>query len=255
NKAYGVSAVKNDNDNSYKRLGSLAAQMLLTPGPKMVWQFGELGADQSTKDDGGGNNTDPKIVIWNWLEEANPKALKDIYANLINLRMINPELFRETATFVTSGLGGARTSNRILRLPAGNKEVICFINPNTGGANKTVGTTSTILNSSNCHLICASPGFEPKLNGTGTSVSVSVPAHSFAVFATQNVSGIDNIPVESEANASNVRGGQGCIEIDGEYSRAEVYTMDGRKASGLTGLVPGLYIVRVDGHASKVVVR
>ena len=38
----------------------LAVQMLLTPYPKMVWQFGELGNNQNTKKDDGDNNTDPK---------------------------------------------------------------------------------------------------------------------------------------------------------------------------------------------------
>lgn len=253
NNTWGTSSVKNDRTNSYKRLGSLAAQMLLTPGPKMVWQFGELGADQTTKNEDGGNNTDPKIVIWSWLNEENPAALAHIYGKLIYLRMDNPELFKESATFVTSGLGGSMTSNRVLRLTAGNKEVICFINPNTGGANKTVGTTSTLLNANNAELICATPGFTPKLNGTSTSVSVSVPPHSFAVFATKTVTGVDNITATTDK--ANVRGGQGCIVIDGEYSEAEAYTADGRRTAGLEGLTPGLYIVRVDGAATKVIVR
>ncbi|MDE6311660.1 MAG: hypothetical protein K2L96_07595 [Muribaculaceae bacterium] len=255
NNTYGISAVKNNKDVSYKRLGSLAAQMLLTPGPKMVWQFGELGADQSTKDKNGGNNTDPKIVLWGWLNQENPKALMETYSKLINLRMSNPELFKESATFVTSGLGTAYTNNRVMRLTAGNKEVICFINPNTGGADQTVTATSTVLNYNNSQLICASPGFEPTLNGTGTSVSVNVPPHCFAVFATKTVTGIDNVTVQPEEGVSNVRGGQGCIIIDGDYSTASVYTLDGRLAAGLEGLTPGLYIVRVDGKASKVAVR
>ncbi len=256
NNTWGASSVKGDRDNSYKRLGSLAAQMLLTPGPKMVWQFGELGADQTTKNEDGGNNTDPKIVIWDWLDQENPRTLKQIYGKLICLRMNNPELFKETATFTTVGLGGAMTSNRIMRLTAGDKEVICFINPNTGGANKTVGTTSTLLNASNAELVCASPGFDPVLKGSGTSVSVSVPAHSFAVFATKNVTAIDNIIAGDNATpAVSVRGGIGCINIDGEYTSAEVYSLDGRRARSLENLTPGLYIVRVDGSTTKVMVK
>ena len=49
NAAYGVEAVQGESLDSYRRLGSLAVQMLLTPGPKMVWQFGELGNSQNTK--------------------------------------------------------------------------------------------------------------------------------------------------------------------------------------------------------------
>lgn len=254
NNTWGNGAVKTDKAVSYKRLGSLAALMLMTPGPKMVWQFGELGADQTTKNDGG-NNTDPKIVIWDWLNEEHPAELANTYARMIGLRMANPELFRESATFTTSGLGGSMTSNRVMRLTAGNKEVMCFINPNTGGANKTVGYSSTLLNANNCQLIVASPGFEPKLNGTGTSVSVSVPPHCFAVFATKSVSGIENVEADITAPALDIRGGQGCIIIDGEYDSAEVYKTDGSMVGRLDNLAPGLYIVRVDGRAAKVAVR
>lgn len=251
---WGQTSIKNNREAAYKRFGSLAAQMLLTPGPKMVWQFGELGADQTTKDDGG-NNTSPKIVLWDWLDEKMPQELMHTYAALINLRMANPQLFKESANFTTSGLGSNMTANRIMRLYDNKSEILCLINPNIGGANKTIGTSTSIINSSNYQVIIASPGFDnPKLNGTGTSVSCSVPANSFVVFATKDLVGVDAIEVEPAA--FTVCGGQGEIIINGEYEGTpEVYSTDGRRAAGVKGLNPGLYIVRLDGTVTKVVVR
>ena len=47
---------------------------------------------------------------------------------------------------------------------------------------------------------------------------------------------------------------RGEILINGDYATAEVYTLDGR-ATGLTGLAAGVYIVRIDGRTTKVVVK
>lgn len=249
---WGVSTVKNSTPTIMKRLGSVAAVMLMTPGPKMIWQFGELGADQSTKSNND-NNTAPKLVVWNYMDDPDRMALHDIYEQLCHLRTLNPELFSQNATFAVSGFNNSVSSLRTLRVTNGQKEAIAFINPRITGDAAAVTATSTVLNASNSKLICASPGFTPTLTGTGTSVTVNVPAHSMAVFATTQTSGIDNVAVDNEA-AVTVIGRSGAIEIVGDYDSAEVYTLEGRR-TGLNGLSAGIYLVRVDGRTRKVVVR
>ena len=65
--------------------------MLLTPGPKMVWQFGELGNNQNTKKDDGDNNTDPKIVDWSaWLADNDRTYLMQTYAAAIKTAHSQP---------------------------------------------------------------------------------------------------------------------------------------------------------------------
>lgn len=62
------------------------------PGPKMLWQFGELGYDKSinTCTDGVtiGNDcrTYPKPVLWQYQQDGIRKALYDVTADLIRLR-------------------------------------------------------------------------------------------------------------------------------------------------------------------------
>ncbi len=238
---------------SLKRLGCLAAQMLMTPGPKMIWQFGELGNGQTTKDSKGSNDTGNKIVCWYYLDNPDRVALKDTYAALINLRMGNPELFGRNTTFKPNGLASNYRSTRTMRLTAGNKEVVVFINPAISGGNVTVQADATLLNAANSQLICATPGFVPTLSNAGAGmVSVSVPANSFAVFATKSVSGVEDAIVGSEN--VNVFGGRGEIVISGDYREAAVYDLYGRRMSSLN--VPaGIYIVNVDGNTSKVIVR
>lgn len=46
---YGASGIKGNISASMRRLGSVAAMMLMSPGAHMIWQFQEFGADQTTK--------------------------------------------------------------------------------------------------------------------------------------------------------------------------------------------------------------
>jgi hypothetical protein len=248
---WGATNVKGNTANSCKRLGSLAVQMLMTPGPKMIWQFGELGADQTTKTaDNSSNSTDPKTVIWNRVDDANYSGLLQTYQDLCNLRKDNPEMFGQSASFVTSGLSSALTTPRTMRLTYGGKEIIAFINASISNTIN-VSTTATLLSATNSQLISATPGTTPKLNASGSSVSVSLPAHSYAVFATTNVAGVDDVMVD---NAAEVGVSNGQIVINGDYRHAEVYNLAGvRQAGGQ--LAPGLYIVNVDGRVSKVIVK
>ncbi|MDE5872028.1 MAG: Por secretion system protein, partial [Muribaculaceae bacterium] len=77
---FGEKGVKGNIPNSMHRLGSAAAQMILAPGAHMIWQFSELGNYDNTKNSDGGNNTDPKTVRWNLLDNADRKGLYDCYS-------------------------------------------------------------------------------------------------------------------------------------------------------------------------------
>lgn len=247
----GVTALRSAS-NAAKRLGLVAAQLLLTPGPKMIWQFGELGANQTTKKDGG-NNTDPKKVIWSNLDNENYKALHDVYQVMLYIRNHNSELFDADATYTQTNLGGDVSKPRTIVLRKGDKEVVCFINPNASGSAMTVSARTSLVSASNNQLIIASPGVSTTLSGTN-NVSVSLPANSMAVFATKSVSGTEDI-TDDFAPAAKVYGSEGRIVIDGEYDSAAVYTIDGRALSATDNLLPGIYVVVVDGASHKVVVR
>jgi len=77
----------------------LAATFLFPiPGPKMLWQFGELGYDFSINrcPDGTINNAcrvDPKPVRWDYFNDPRRRRLHDVFMLLFNLRR-NHEVFR-----------------------------------------------------------------------------------------------------------------------------------------------------------------
>jgi 1,4-alpha-glucan branching enzyme len=82
-----------DTATALARMELNAAFMLTIPGPKMIWEFGELGYDYSrcylaTNGEGGDCNTklDAKPIRWNYLQAVLRKRVYDIYSSLNKLR-------------------------------------------------------------------------------------------------------------------------------------------------------------------------
>jgi len=95
-----------------KRDAMAAAFWAMMPGPKMLYEFEELGYDYSinTCTDGSINNncrTSPKPIHWDYLQDNNRKSLHDIYTKLLQLKN-NPAYFN-TFSFggVNKDLSGA----------------------------------------------------------------------------------------------------------------------------------------------------
>jgi hypothetical protein len=92
-----------DTLTALKRMGEVAAFWAMVPGPKMLWQFGELGFPFSinTCTNGTVNDNcrlDNKVPVWDFYNNPNKKGLFDVYANLLKLRM-NPSFL---STFTTN---------------------------------------------------------------------------------------------------------------------------------------------------------
>ena len=60
------------------------------PGPKMFWQFAELGYEVPIDQNG---RTGPKPIRWNYLDEARRRNLYNAWSAMINLRMDYQDLF------------------------------------------------------------------------------------------------------------------------------------------------------------------
>ncbi len=81
-----------------------AAFSLLIPGPKMIWQFQELGYDISIEENG---RTGAKPLHWDYLQIPERKALYDAYGEILSLRGSYPEFFRSSAAF-SAQIGSGR---------------------------------------------------------------------------------------------------------------------------------------------------
>lgn len=236
--------------NRFKRLSTMVAQLMMSPGPKMMLQFDEIGYDYQLT---SANRTDPKdMPPASYYNSNDRKGLKQSYTDLNWMRRSNPDMFDKDVIPVYTDFNNGN-GVRSIRLTKGNKEIIAFINPGTSAS--TVTASATKLTAANSNLLSASRNFSGTLNGTGTSVSVSVPAHSYCVYATKDVAGVDDIVTdEIGENKCNVTGGHGEIIIDGEYDNVAVYNLSGIMMPSLK-VAAGIYIVNVDGQVTKVLVK
>ena len=80
-----------DTNTALKRSEMAAAFLLTIPGPKMIWQFGELGYDYSINYCVNGTinsncRLDQKPIRWDYLQQIRRKRLYDIYSSLLKLR-------------------------------------------------------------------------------------------------------------------------------------------------------------------------
>lgn len=67
-----------------ERAGMATAFLFAIPGPKMIWQFGELGYDVSIDYD---CRVCPKPVLWDYYDDWRRKFLYDVYGALIDLKL------------------------------------------------------------------------------------------------------------------------------------------------------------------------
>ncbi len=122
-----------------KRDGMAAAILTMIPGPKMIWQFGELGYDYSintcsdgTVKSGDTCRTDPKPIKWDYYTNADRKALYDVYSKLLKLRTFPTYSGTFTSSIMNYNLGGSikwfSTATDALRvLVVGNFDVTAQI--------------------------------------------------------------------------------------------------------------------------------
>lgn len=111
--AAGAYSVK-DTATALKRDEMAAAFWAMIPGPKMMWQFGELGYQYSINtcsngsvDANGGCRLDAKPIRWDFYNQPARKALYDVYAKLIKLKLTPNYKTTFTTNAVSWDMGGA----------------------------------------------------------------------------------------------------------------------------------------------------
>lgn len=228
-RTYGVEEMKKT-QTAMQRLGAAAAQMLLTPGAHMIWQFSEMGCGESTKAADGSNNTDPKTVCWSLLDNKYRKALMENYAQLIAIRTGNPELFDENASFTSELKSSNWAKGRVMKSTSGQKAVYTFINPLPDQA---LILSASFPEAGGYRTLSATPGAENAIDYTAGKVTL--PANSYISVGTQAVNAVETLP---------------CAESPTEET-TEYYNLQGyRIERGATGET---VIVRKGGKTYKAI--
>jgi 1,4-alpha-glucan branching enzyme len=86
------------------RIKAAATLFYTIPGPKMIWQFGELGYDVSIEQ---GGRTSAKPILWNYYSEPDRKKLYDYTAELMKAKTTYP-IFNTTDATITQGTGSVK---------------------------------------------------------------------------------------------------------------------------------------------------
>ena len=86
-----------------RRAGASAAFFLTVPGPKMIWQFGEIGYDYTIEHNG--RTGEKPVVTDQYMAVPQRKALYDTYAALLKFRKDNPRFFDKDASFTWTPSG------------------------------------------------------------------------------------------------------------------------------------------------------
>jgi len=122
-----------DSATALKRAALAATFFFTIPGPKMIWQFGELGYDYHINYPGnlggGSNRTDPKPPRWDYTQQVNRENLFKTYSALIKIKK-EQDVF-ETSDFELNVSGAQKR----IRLNHPNLTVIVIGNFDVVGAN------------------------------------------------------------------------------------------------------------------------
>lgn len=174
--AYAKGNLKTDLSTRMSQLATNAAFFFTVPGPKMIWQFGEMGYDVLLGDD---ERTEKKPVKWEYLDVPQRKGLHDTYAKLISLRFDHPELFNATATLDWKVTESFWDSGRFITLSSfGNAKQMVVVGNFTNNAIN----ASVSIPKSGVWYNYMKPSESENFNAGTTSISV--PANSFIMYTT-----------------------------------------------------------------------
>jgi 1,4-alpha-glucan branching enzyme len=179
-----------DTTTALKRMELAAAFFFTIPGPKMIWQFGELGYDYSINycTNGTINNScrlDPKPIRWDYLNDSRRKSVHSTYSKLLSLRF-HP-WYKEA--FITGTIDRNLTGAfKWIRLNSGDSSQLLVVGnfdvtPQSGTVSfPTAGAWYDYLNNN-------------VFTATGAAQSISLQPGEFHVYVNRNVNNLSTTPV------------------------------------------------------------
>ena len=181
-----------DTATALKRMELNAAFMFTIPGPKMIWEFGELGYDYSrcylsTNGEGGDcdKKLDPKPIRWDYLNDVRRKNVYTTYSKLLGLRQHSWYRQAFLSGTIDKSLSGAVKWMRVNSGDSSQLVVVGNFDVTTQSATitfPTAGTWYDYLGNSN-------------FSTTGTAQNISLQPGEFHVYLNRNVNNSTATPV------------------------------------------------------------
>jgi len=218
------------------------------PGPKMIWQFGELGYDISIDQNGRTGN---KPILWNYFDEPNRRDLYDTWAKLIKLKK-QEDIFR-TDNFTldvsnTNGLKKIQLTDDASNPNIKHINIIGNFGVTTQSINPNFQQTGTWYDFLNNNSV---------INVTNANSNISLAPGEFKIFATSQITlSINDDYLNSIISLSpNPVGNK--FNINASVKNVRIYDVRGRLIKSFNGnftendsyniseLSPAVYIVKI----------
>jgi 1,4-alpha-glucan branching enzyme len=190
-----------DLNTALKRVELSAAFFLAGPGPKMLWEFGELGYDFSINRCVNGTvsndcRLDKKPIRWDYQNVVQRKRLYDIYSAMNKLRAHGwyKDVFIANNINITRNLNGAI---RTLLLRSANDSSILFVVGNFDVTTQTAGFTLPVAGTWYNYLQGGT------FTSTGGAQSLSLQPGEYHVFLNRNLVNAVVTPVPDPINNPN----------------------------------------------------
>lgn len=197
-KSYGEASLINSLDERMKQEANNAAFFFTVPGPKMIWQFEELGYDVSINENG---RTGRKPVLWNYYDETARKGLYDNYSKICALRNSYPDLFSTSSTFSWLVATYNWYSGRFINIESADKQKHVVVAGNFSNTSGDISVTFPHVGTWYNYLDKTS------ITVTATTQNVQIPSHEFKLYTdfVPVISGIEDIILsDKEVNSVDV---------------------------------------------------
>ncbi|MEM9849802.1 MAG: alpha-amylase family glycosyl hydrolase, partial [Bacteroidota bacterium] len=136
------------------------AYNLLFPGPRMIWQFGELGYDFDINFNG---RTGEKPVRWDYYDDLKRRELYDFISKLLYIRN-NYSIYAVPPDYGNIALGaGNLTTPRRMELQDGNGNYVLVIANLDPSTNRSVQPSSVYVNGSTWYRYNGDPNIDGSL--------------------------------------------------------------------------------------------
>ncbi len=246
-KVNGAGSLKTDSIARVNRVPLNIAFTALIPGPKMIWQFGELGFDYSINSNGGRTNEKPSA--WSWLNLTHRKAASDASAKIITLRKLYPTAFTQGNFALNVGTGDWRAGRRVALTHADLNMVML----GNFDATTTITANPNFQFTGNWYNLLTGEA----LNVTNTQMTLSMQPGQLLIYTDRKVNlpnGLNEINNQIDCSVfPSITNGKVYISTSNSVKNVKIYNLQGSVLKTITNTTEidftnmknGLYLMEV----------
>lgn len=237
-----------------KRVPLNIAFTTLLPGPKMIYEFGEMGYDYSIDYNGGRTNENPSAFALGWLDIPERTAAYEASSKIVNLRKIYPEAF--TSGTYTLNISTADWNNgRKIKLT--HSDLNLYVAGNFQSAN-TASVSADFQHTGTWYELLTGE----ELNVSGANTSLSLPPGDVRIYTDRkvNITGIPSF-VTDDGVYVYVSEGIATIVSPEKITALSIYNLQGislktifhKNLLNVSDLPSGIYLLEIQMSTNRVV--